>query len=183
MKVFLDTEFIDVVEEQKLILISIGLVKETGESYYAVSSEYDEKYLDEWLRNNVISKLGDSEIESITRFQNEKLAKIKEFQDAGIKTEQEAADLRVKVNEDAARQIEEINKKQNLAFVNQVVFATSTVAGLIGQTAETYAMFTQNRLTELDNEQTKEIESIDTRFEARQAEIEALDIKYLSLTH
>ncbi len=58
MKIYLDTEFIE--KPNHLELISIALVKEDGESYYAVSSEFNEKLANDWVREHVIPFL-DSE--------------------------------------------------------------------------------------------------------------------------
>lgn len=55
-KIFFDTEFIDT--GSAIELISIGMVKNTGETLYLVSSEFDELKCSEWLLDNVISKLG-----------------------------------------------------------------------------------------------------------------------------
>lgn len=52
-KVFYDTEFIEF--PNTIQLISIGMVKENGEEYYAVA-EFDEKYLkyNSWVEENVV---------------------------------------------------------------------------------------------------------------------------------
>ena len=53
-KVFLDTEFTGL--QKKTTLISIGLV--SGEkTFYAESTDYDEKQVGSWLKENVIDKL------------------------------------------------------------------------------------------------------------------------------
>jgi hypothetical protein len=54
-KVFFDTEFTGL--HQNTTLISIGLVAETGESFYAELDDYDEKQVNDWIRENVIGKL------------------------------------------------------------------------------------------------------------------------------
>lgn len=54
-KIFFDTEFTGL--HQKTTLISIGLVAETGESFYAELTDYDESQIDEWLQKNVIGNL------------------------------------------------------------------------------------------------------------------------------
>jgi len=61
--IFLDTEFID--NGLTIDLISIALVKESGESLYCISSEFKPENLDDWLRENVIKNLG--EIKPISR--------------------------------------------------------------------------------------------------------------------
>ena len=55
MNFFLDTEFID--GPDKLELISIALVAESGREYYAVSNEFDESKASEWVKQNVLTKL------------------------------------------------------------------------------------------------------------------------------
>lgn len=55
MKVFFDTEFTGL--HQNATLISIGLVAENGHSFYAEFTDYDKSQVDEWLTENVISKL------------------------------------------------------------------------------------------------------------------------------
>lgn len=64
MKYFLDTEFIEgfnkpVFGKRRhfIDLISIGIVAEDGREYYAISSEYDYKKADQWVRENVIHPL------------------------------------------------------------------------------------------------------------------------------
>lgn len=54
-KVFFDTEFTGL--HQNTTLISIGLVAETGETFYAELTDYDESQVDDWIRENVINKL------------------------------------------------------------------------------------------------------------------------------
>jgi 3' exoribonuclease, RNase T-like len=55
IKIFFDTEFID--NGKTIDLISIGMVKETGETLYLISHEFDINNCDDWLKENVISKL------------------------------------------------------------------------------------------------------------------------------
>jgi hypothetical protein len=55
MKVFFDTEFTGL--HQKTTLISIGLVAEDGQTFYAELTDYDQSQVDDWLKENVISKL------------------------------------------------------------------------------------------------------------------------------
>ncbi|GAA4083023.1 hypothetical protein [Actinomadura miaoliensis] len=54
MKVFYDTEFIDV-DGKTIDLVSIGMVAEDGRELYAVSSEFDQRKLlqNTWLREHV----------------------------------------------------------------------------------------------------------------------------------
>lgn len=54
-KVFFDTEFTGL--HQNTTLISIGLVAETGETFYAELTDYDQSQVDDWLKENVIGKL------------------------------------------------------------------------------------------------------------------------------
>jgi hypothetical protein len=66
MKYFIDTEFIEGFNKPMLgkrrhfiDLISIGIVAEDGREYYAISTEFNPKDADDWVRKNVISKLPD----------------------------------------------------------------------------------------------------------------------------
>ncbi|MGI4873230.1 MAG: hypothetical protein ACRYFX_18875 [Janthinobacterium lividum] len=54
-KIFFDTEFTGL--HQATTLISIGLVAEGGESFYAELTDYDQSQINDWLRDNVISHL------------------------------------------------------------------------------------------------------------------------------
>ena len=54
-KIFFDTEFTGL--HQKTTLISIGLVAETGETFYAELTDYDKSQVNDWVRDNVIAKL------------------------------------------------------------------------------------------------------------------------------
>lgn len=54
-KLFFDTEFTGL--HQNTTLISIGIVSEHGHKFYAELNDYDESQVDDWLRENVISKL------------------------------------------------------------------------------------------------------------------------------
>ena len=54
-KVFLDTEFTGL--HKDTTLISIGLIADTGETFYAELNDYDETQVDEWLREKVIYNL------------------------------------------------------------------------------------------------------------------------------
>lgn len=57
-KIFFDTEFTGL--HQKTSLISIGLVSECGKTFYAELTDYDKSQVDDWLKENVISKLNHS---------------------------------------------------------------------------------------------------------------------------
>lgn len=52
MKVFFDTEFTGL--HKNTTLISIGLVAETGQTFYAELIDFDRRQLNEWLEENVI---------------------------------------------------------------------------------------------------------------------------------
>lgn len=54
-KIYIDTEFID--NGETLELISIGLVKESGEGLYLISSEFQFENCDDWLLENVLPNL------------------------------------------------------------------------------------------------------------------------------
>lgn len=54
MKYFIDTEFIE--DGSTIDLISIGMVWENGE-YYAISEEFDPTKADDWVKQNVLTKL------------------------------------------------------------------------------------------------------------------------------
>lgn len=53
---YIDSEFNEA--PGKLELISIGIIDENGREYYAVSSEFDEKDCNDWVKANVLPKLG-----------------------------------------------------------------------------------------------------------------------------
>lgn len=55
MRYFYDTEFVDTGD--KIDLISIGVVDETGREYYAISTEFNPAPAIEWVRRNVLDKL------------------------------------------------------------------------------------------------------------------------------
>jgi hypothetical protein len=54
-KIFLDTEFTGL--HQHTTLISLALVAESGEEFYAECTDYDSLQLNDWLKENVLSKL------------------------------------------------------------------------------------------------------------------------------
>lgn len=54
-KVFMDTEFTGL--HQNTTLISIGCVAETGHTFYAELTDYDESQIDNWIKENVIGNL------------------------------------------------------------------------------------------------------------------------------
>ena len=55
MKIFFDTEFTGL--HQNTTLISIGLITEDGQTFYAELTDYDSDQIDDWLQENVISHL------------------------------------------------------------------------------------------------------------------------------
>ena len=55
MLVFFDTEFTGLQKDTDLI--SIGLVTEKGETFYAEFTDYDESKCDDWIQQNVIDNL------------------------------------------------------------------------------------------------------------------------------
>ena len=55
MNIFIDTEFTDPVD---LDLISIGLVTEFGQTFYAERNDYDEALCNDFVRDTVIPLLG-----------------------------------------------------------------------------------------------------------------------------
>lgn len=57
MKYFLDTEFIESGPKKPIQLISIGIVSELGDTFYAISNEFNEKDASEWVRDNVLKQL------------------------------------------------------------------------------------------------------------------------------
>lgn len=54
-KVFFDTEFTGL--HQKTTLISIGMISECGKTFYAELTDYDGRQVDDWIDENVLSKL------------------------------------------------------------------------------------------------------------------------------
>jgi hypothetical protein len=54
-KLFFDTEFTGL--HKNTTLISIGIVAESGELFYAEFDDYDKSQIDDWLQENVIKNL------------------------------------------------------------------------------------------------------------------------------
>ena len=54
-KIFFDTEFTGL--HKNTTLISIGLIAESGETFYAELDDYDKSQVNDWIQENVISKL------------------------------------------------------------------------------------------------------------------------------
>ena len=57
MNYFLDTEFSDLPWKPNVELISVALVREDGASYFACSSEFDERNVSEFVTGNVLQHL------------------------------------------------------------------------------------------------------------------------------
>jgi hypothetical protein len=55
VRIFFDTEFIET--PASVTLVSIGLVRDDGLTYYAESTDYDPETACPWMRENVLSKL------------------------------------------------------------------------------------------------------------------------------
>lgn len=63
-KIFFDTEFTGL--HQNTTLVSIGLVSDEGERFYAELTDYDETQCDDWITKNVLDHLllsGNTELE------------------------------------------------------------------------------------------------------------------------
>jgi hypothetical protein len=55
MKIFFDTEFTGL--HRETTLISIGLISENGDKFYAELDDYDKSGVDDWIQENVINNL------------------------------------------------------------------------------------------------------------------------------
>lgn len=55
MKLFFDTEFTGLCKDTSLI--SIGLISESGHTFYAEANDFNPRKIDEWITENVISNL------------------------------------------------------------------------------------------------------------------------------
>jgi hypothetical protein len=55
MRFFYDTEFIE--DGKTIDLISIGIVAESGDSYYAISTEFRARKASQWVKDNVLVHL------------------------------------------------------------------------------------------------------------------------------
>lgn len=82
-KIFLDTEFTGL--HQNTTLISLAMVTETGEEFYAEFNDYDQSQATNWININVISKLDFLDLNEYKN-QSENSLKIKSGK-AIIKTE------------------------------------------------------------------------------------------------
>lgn len=68
-KIFFDTEFTGL--HQNTTLVSIGLVSDEGERFYAELTDYDETQCDDWITKNVLDHLllsGNSELEKELKY-------------------------------------------------------------------------------------------------------------------
>lgn len=77
MKVFFDTEFTGL--HQNTTLISIGLISDTGETFYAELDDYDKSQVNKWLQENVIDNLmlqDESALSLIEKYDDYKLARV-----------------------------------------------------------------------------------------------------------
>lgn len=54
MKYFIDTEFIERGSQFPVTLISVGIVREDGMEYYAVSSGFNPDDANQWVKDNVL---------------------------------------------------------------------------------------------------------------------------------
>ena len=73
-RIFLDTEFTGL--HQHTTLISLALVSESGEEFYAEFNDYDRNQVDDWLEHNVIRHLEMKEFHQGV-YQQEMLTKLK----------------------------------------------------------------------------------------------------------
>lgn len=55
MKIYFDCEFSGLIKNTSLI--SIGIISENGDEFYAEFNDYDKSKIDKWLKNNIIDKL------------------------------------------------------------------------------------------------------------------------------
>lgn len=81
-KVFFDTEFTGL--HQNTTLISIGLVAETGQTFYAELTDYDTSQVDVWIQENIINKLVLSTFDNTASLKEWKLKSDKETVKYGL---------------------------------------------------------------------------------------------------
>lgn len=60
MRYFIDTEFLESGPFEPIVLVSIGIVAADGREYYAVSSNFNDRAANDWVKVNVLPHLGDS---------------------------------------------------------------------------------------------------------------------------
>lgn len=75
MKYFLDTEFIE--QPGSIQLISIGIKCEDNREYYAVSSEFNPNDANQWVKDNVLTKINAKEAKTIPLIKEELLQFVK----------------------------------------------------------------------------------------------------------
>lgn len=68
MKLFFDTEFTGL--HQHTTLISLGIISEHGDKFYAEFIDYDKNQVNEWIRENVINNLKFSSQTKICKINN-----------------------------------------------------------------------------------------------------------------
>lgn len=69
MRFFIDTEFIERGPQHPVTLISLGIVTETCQSFYVVSSEFREEDCSDWVKQNVLPALENSSQTRLSRRQ------------------------------------------------------------------------------------------------------------------
>lgn len=60
MRYFIDTEFLESGPFEPIVLVSIGIVAADGREYYAVSSNFNDRAANDWVKANVLPHLGDA---------------------------------------------------------------------------------------------------------------------------
>lgn len=68
MKLFFDTEFTGL--HQHTTLISLGIISENGDKFYAEFTDYDKNQVNEWIQENVINNLKFSSQTKICKISN-----------------------------------------------------------------------------------------------------------------
>lgn len=69
MRFFLDTEFME--DGKTIELLSIGLVREDGTEYYAVSADADRTRANDWVTENVLPYLGTENVKPRRQIRDE----------------------------------------------------------------------------------------------------------------
>jgi hypothetical protein len=78
MRYFLDTEFNE--DGHTIELISIGIARDDGATLYIVSNEFDAARCNEWVRENVLPKLGEAPRMSRAQIRDEILRFVRDEQ-------------------------------------------------------------------------------------------------------
>lgn len=84
MRVFLDTEFTDFIN---MDLISLGMVSESGETFYAEHQGYERSWCSDFVKQVVIPLLGKdpkAQYATLTRIRDEVLAYLEKWKDEGV---------------------------------------------------------------------------------------------------